>query len=53
VETEEQLDRVRDAGCSRVQGYYYARPMTADQASRRLASEAAPDDSTVQIVSLR
>ncbi|MCA1749114.1 MAG: EAL domain-containing protein [Sphingomonadales bacterium] len=41
VETAEQLERVQNAGCSRVQGYYYAKPMTADQARERLRLEQA------------
>lgn len=53
VETEEQLSRVREAGCSRVQGFYYARPMTAVQASERLALEALPGDSERKVINLR
>jgi diguanylate cyclase (GGDEF)-like protein len=53
VETEEQLARVREAGCSRVQGFYYARPMTATQAAERLALEELPDDGQLKIVNQR
>ncbi|MGJ8537058.1 MAG: putative bifunctional diguanylate cyclase/phosphodiesterase [Parasphingopyxis sp.] len=53
VETEEQLSRVREAGCCRVQGYYYARPMTAAQATERLAQEELPDDGPLKIVNQR
>lgn len=53
VETEEQLARVREAGCSRVQGFYYARPMTATQASERLALEELPDEGQLKIVNQR
>ncbi|QLC26528.1 EAL domain-containing protein [Parasphingopyxis algicola] len=53
VETEEQLQRVREAGCSRVQGFYYARPMTAAQASQRLSLEDLSDPDDQQIVNLR
>ncbi|MGP1283297.1 MAG: putative bifunctional diguanylate cyclase/phosphodiesterase [Parasphingopyxis sp.] len=53
VETEEQLQRVREAGCSRVQGFYYARPMTATQASQRLSLEDLSDSGDRQIVNLR
>lgn len=53
VETEEQLERVREAGCSRVQGFYYARPMTAVQASERLMLEGLPDDGDRKIVNQR
>ncbi|MGP1353414.1 MAG: putative bifunctional diguanylate cyclase/phosphodiesterase [Parasphingopyxis sp.] len=52
VETEEQLKRVRDAGCSRVQGFYYARPMTAAQAKQRLAHEGLPSDDDRKIANL-
>ena len=52
VETEEQLKRVRDAGCSRVQGFYYARPMTAAQAKERLAHEGLPSDDDRKIANL-
>ena len=49
VETEEQLNRVREAGCSRVQGFYYARPMSAHQATQRFELEAlnGPNDQRV------
>lgn len=53
VETEEQLARVREAGCSRVQGFYYARPMTASQAQQRLAMETVSNAADPQIVNLR
>ncbi|ESR22585.1 EAL domain-containing protein [Lutibaculum baratangense] len=32
VETEEELAAVREAGCSEVQGYLFARPMAAEAA---------------------
>lgn len=31
VETREQLEYLRDAGCDYVQGYYFARPMPVDE----------------------
>ena len=31
VETHEQLEALRRAGCDRAQGYLMGRPMTADQ----------------------
>jgi len=40
VETEEELQLVRDLGCSLVQGYIFGKPMPADQA-RELASKGA------------
>ena len=49
IETAEQLAHVLALGCDRVQGYYFARPLTAEQfaeylvsdGTRRLASIAA------------
>jgi diguanylate cyclase (GGDEF)-like protein/PAS domain S-box-containing protein len=32
VETEEELAIVRSLGCRKIQGYYFGRPMTADEA---------------------
>jgi diguanylate cyclase (GGDEF)-like protein len=52
VETDEQLEKVREAGCSRVQGYFYARPMLAEQVFERLSSESDEDD-TKLIANLR
>jgi EAL domain-containing protein (putative c-di-GMP-specific phosphodiesterase class I) len=31
VETIEQFEQVRDAGCTHVQGFYFGRPMPLDQ----------------------
>ncbi|WYL64166.1 EAL domain-containing protein [Bradyrhizobium ottawaense] len=31
VETEEQLDFVRECGCTAVQGYYFGRPCPASE----------------------
>nr|WP_301288386.1 EAL domain-containing protein [Natronospira proteinivora] len=36
VETEAQLDFLRNCGCERVQGYYFARPMPLEQVERFL-----------------
>jgi diguanylate cyclase (GGDEF)-like protein len=33
VETQEELQLVRDLGCSLVQGYYFGKPMPADEAA--------------------
>jgi diguanylate cyclase (GGDEF)-like protein len=46
VETEAQLDQVREAGCSSVQGYYFSRPLQAGAlpaffARRHMPHEAA------------
>jgi diguanylate cyclase (GGDEF)-like protein/PAS domain S-box-containing protein len=40
VETQEELQLVRDLGCSLVQGYYFGKPMPADEAFE-LASKGA------------
>ncbi|GAB1390115.1 hypothetical protein MASR1M6_22970 [Rubrivivax sp.] len=39
VESAEQLDFLRRQGCDEVQGYYFARPMPADEASAWLAAQ--------------
>ncbi|MEQ9662588.1 MAG: EAL domain-containing protein [Parasphingopyxis sp.] len=52
VETSEQLERVRDAGCNRIQGYYFAKPMTADNVLAKLAEERGPP-APDKIVNLR
>jgi EAL domain-containing protein (putative c-di-GMP-specific phosphodiesterase class I) len=36
VETEEQLDRLRELGCDLVQGYYFAHPLPGKAASALL-----------------
>ena len=36
VETIEQFEQVRDAGCTHVQGYYFGRPMPLDQVHQLL-----------------
>jgi len=41
VETEEQLDYLREVGCPYVQGFYFARPMEQD-AAIRLFQEGIP-----------
>lgn len=43
VETQEQLEEIRAAGCQRAQGYLFARPMSADALGVLLGSgETAP-----------
>ncbi|NNC71927.1 MAG: EAL domain-containing protein [Sphingomonadaceae bacterium] len=44
IETAEQLAGVREAGCSHVQGYYYAKPMPAVEALARIESEFVPEE---------
>jgi EAL domain-containing protein (putative c-di-GMP-specific phosphodiesterase class I) len=41
VETEEQLQRLRDEGCTEVQGYLFSRPIPADDV-RLLLQRLAP-----------
>ncbi|HEY7250869.1 MAG TPA: bifunctional diguanylate cyclase/phosphodiesterase [Methylomirabilota bacterium] len=43
VETTEQLSQLRDLGCEQGQGYYFARPVSADRLPELLASLAADD----------
>ncbi|MDP9480762.1 MAG: EAL domain-containing protein [Actinomycetota bacterium] len=38
VETAEQLDLLRGFGCDQAQGYHFARPMPAEEASAFLAA---------------
>jgi EAL domain-containing protein (putative c-di-GMP-specific phosphodiesterase class I) len=40
VETEGQLKLLRDAGCDVVQGYYFSRPLPADEFERKILSES-------------
>jgi predicted signal transduction protein with EAL and GGDEF domain len=37
VETQEQLDKMREEGCSEVQGYFFSRPVPAGQIAELLA----------------
>ena len=41
VETAEQCEFLRQAGCDSVQGYYFAKPMSAEQMTEMLAVRAA------------
>ncbi|MDB5933686.1 MAG: bifunctional diguanylate cyclase/phosphodiesterase, partial [Massilia sp.] len=55
VETEEQLDYLRRHGCDEMQGYYFSRPLPADEfeqllrQQRRLPLLAAMADDTVDV----
>jgi len=44
VETPEQLDLIRAAGCAEVQGYLFSRPMPAAEAARWLQQRDHPKD---------
>ena len=39
VETRAQLDTLRRLGCDFIQGYYFAKPMSADAIGDYLANE--------------
>jgi EAL domain-containing protein (putative c-di-GMP-specific phosphodiesterase class I) len=41
VETAEQLDYLRLQGCDEMQGYYFSRPLPADEFARLLGAEVA------------
>ncbi|MDD6739497.1 MAG: EAL domain-containing protein, partial [Coriobacteriaceae bacterium] len=41
VETQEQLDKLRALGCDKVQGYYFSRPLPADEFISYLKDHAA------------
>ncbi|MGH6830115.1 MAG: EAL domain-containing protein, partial [Methylocella sp.] len=39
IETEEQLARVREAGCTEMQGYLFSRPVPASEVAGLLSSQ--------------
>ncbi|MGA1799896.1 EAL domain-containing protein [Sphingomonas sp. 4RDLI-65] len=39
VEIQDEIDLIRDLGCSHIQGYVYGRPVRADEALRQLGVE--------------
>jgi EAL domain-containing protein (putative c-di-GMP-specific phosphodiesterase class I) len=41
VETKEQASYLRALGCTHLQGYYFARPLSADDLATYLEAEAA------------
>ena len=43
VETENQLKLLKDAGCDIVQGYYFSRPLPADEFERTILSRSLTD----------
>jgi hypothetical protein len=42
VETAEQLSQLRDLGCEYGQGYYFSRPVSAEEASHLIADLLPP-----------
>ena len=36
VETQAQLDRIREEGCTEIQGYFYGRPAPSDRDAARI-----------------
>ncbi|NHZ37115.1 bifunctional diguanylate cyclase/phosphodiesterase [Massilia rubra] len=44
VETRAQLDYLDGAGCDEVQGYFFSRPVAADEFVALLAADTAPSD---------
>ena len=42
IETREQLELVRSAGCRRGQGFYFSRPVPEDQLDTLLAARCLP-----------
>jgi EAL domain-containing protein (putative c-di-GMP-specific phosphodiesterase class I) len=41
VETEQQLERVRNLGCTDVQGFFYSPPVPVSELTRLLAGDSA------------
>ncbi|ETX02713.1 MAG: hypothetical protein ETSY1_02605 [Candidatus Entotheonella factor] len=46
VETEEDVERLSALGCEYAQGYFYSRPLTAEQATEALSRLYLPPDAT-------
>jgi EAL domain-containing protein (putative c-di-GMP-specific phosphodiesterase class I) len=47
VETREVLDELRELGCDLIQGYYFSRPLVADEVAAWFENEA-PDERTIR-----
>jgi EAL domain-containing protein (putative c-di-GMP-specific phosphodiesterase class I) len=43
VELQEQLDALRAAGCDQIQGFYYSKPLSADDCASYLREHAVHD----------
>ncbi|MFD0671377.1 EAL domain-containing protein [Cohnella sp. GCM10027633] len=43
VETKEQLRLLRDNGCDEIQGFYYSRPLPADELERFMSAVRSPE----------
>lgn len=50
VETQEQADFVREKGCDFAQGYFFSRPMPADDILKHLRSELGAGAASVQAI---
>ena len=48
IETKEELEHLRSLGCTRAQGYFFAKPMPADEMSKLLAKEFGQPISSAQ-----
>lgn len=44
VETREQLEFLKNVGCDRIQGYYFAKPLTMEEYEELMLQEAPPID---------
>lgn len=51
VETQEQLEQLRDLGCDLAQGYYFARPQPAEEVTELLDEHFAKLGAQVRLVS--
>ncbi|MGN0995385.1 MAG: EAL domain-containing protein [Candidatus Ventricola sp.] len=50
VETREQMERLRAVDCDYIQGYYYARPMPAQEFEQMLKAQASRPESAARSV---
>jgi len=48
IETAEQLSQLRDLGCEYGQGYYFSRPVPAEEAGQLIAELVPPPQDTEQ-----
>ena len=50
VETQSQLDFLRSHGCDEVQGYFFSRPVPADEFVALLIKDGVPKGSNARIL---